>query len=184
MPSLIYDIVVKERDPISVLTAVYELIVTAERNYSLPMQAQNIFDKKMNCTGRTWGFNSMSIDDIDISRGLDQGFWLNCSEEEYSRGCFMGTSTHRFFIPDELVELYEKWQDEDGGCGTSVEGHFVHFDAFHVALEKFTKERAASAIEEYDRWYSDQQAIGRAAQEQNEANERDLLEKLKAKYES
>jgi len=146
MTSQLFKIVERERDPQTVLETIAVLIAGAERNYPVEEAVKTHFNKSFESDGRRWGEHQGTIEDIRLQReALDRGFRVTFSYDEYARGCHMGSTRYVTFIPDNLVTLWEAWQDEDQGFAIQDEGSAVDtYEAFQSALMEHTKERIES----------------------------------------
>jgi len=137
MTSQTFELLHRQRDPNSVITGVVDAIIEAERKFTIADSLRTIF---YDLNARTWGDRPGELTDIALRREwADRGFRLTFEMENYSRGCYMGTTTSHLVVSDELVRLYETWQFEDDGYETD--------EAFQQALNKYTTERVQSLMD-------------------------------------
>lgn len=184
MRSQLFKIVERERDPQTVLETLAVLIAGGERNYPVEEAVKMHFNLTTESYGRNWGEHLGTIEDIRLQReALDPGFHVTFAYDEYARGCHMGTSRYNMFIPDNLVTLWEAWQDEDEGHAVEDTGASVNtFDELHNALLQYIKDRVASIREEIEEKIRADQVVFQASQASFEQKERDEFERLSKKF--
>lgn len=174
MYSNIMELLSKRLDPISVLEAVIEKITDAERCYPVADNVRRHFNQSLDCSGRNWGESRGDIEDVKLHKeALGAGFYVHFTYEEYSRGCFMGTSRYKMFVPDFFVKLYEQsMNDPDSDAEERLEQHIeIHVKDIVLSL----RDEVAAAEQK-------KQAETEANNRAYEASERAEWERLNEKY--
>ncbi len=146
MRSQLFQILERNRDPETVLSEIADKIVGSERCYPVSQAVRDRFNKSTG-DGRSWGMLDGSIEDIKLQReALDPGFHVTFVHESYARGCYMGSSNFRMFIPDELVVAYEDFKDLEDGYREyrDDEQHDTAANKLDEILERLVKERVQS----------------------------------------
>lgn len=168
------EILSKKLDPITVLEGVIEKITDAERCYPIDAAVREHFNRNFKSAGRNWGESRGDVEDVKLQKeALDPGFHVEFTYEEYSRGCFMGTSCYKVFVPDNLVKLYEQSMTDDYASAD---------EQLDNEIEKLIKDRIASMKTEILEVEEKKRAETEANNRAYEASERAEWERLSEKY--
>lgn len=174
-----------ERDPKTILESVMDLIVQSEKAYSIEEHLLLRFAKSTNSVGRYWGVSQGELDEIRLQYDKDMpGFHLVFKHDEYGRGSYLGSSSYTQFIPDSLLQSYERWRlVDDGWAADPVSGKpILSYQQWTEALNAYTLERIFILRRDHRLAQEELEKQQAAIDATAEADERALYAKLREKY--